>query len=244
MYRILFIALFAVALPSRAATGPQQFVEQVLHKVAPRVQVQSVSASPLPGFYAVVVDGHAVFVSKDGKYLIEGHVLNLNTRRDLADDSMAAVRREWLARIPAQERLTFAPSHPKYHVTVFTDVDCPYCRHFHKQIAEYNRLGIAVDYVFFPLAIHPGADKKAITVWCSKDRHRAYTDAMNGANLPPKTCPNPVAEINSIATKMGINGTPAILADDGTQLGGYVTPAQLAQQLARLSSVNNVADAN
>ena len=106
---------------------------------------------------------------------------------------------------------------------------------FHKQIAQYNQLGIAVDYVLFPLSIHPGADKKAQTVWCSKDRNVAYNEAMDGKALSPLTCSNPIAEITNTANAIGINGTPAIFDDDGAQLGGYVPPAQLAKQLQDLA---------
>lgn len=242
---VLFTLLAACAVSASAVADPTTndpttndptaVVTQALHKLVPNTKVESVAPSPLAGFYAVVADGHPVFVSADGKYLIEGHVYDIDARRNVMDDAMAGVRKQALANIPQSKRITFAPPHPKYHVTVFTDVDCPYCREFHKQIAEYNKLGIAVDYVLFPLSIHPGADKKAQTVWCSKDRNVAYNEAMDGKTLEPLTCPNPIAEITNTANAIGINGTPGIFADDGTQLGGYVPPAQLAKQLQDLA---------
>ncbi|MEO8802833.1 MAG: DsbC family protein [Rudaea sp.] len=246
MYRILVLAIaLGCAFSVRAADPATKVVTDALHKVAPTAKISAVTKSSLPGFYSVVADGHVIFISEDGKYLVEGHVYNINTHSDLADEGMAGSRREGLAKIPAEKRLSFAPPHPKYRVTVFTDVDCPYCREFHKQIAEYNKLGIAVDYVLFPLSIHPGADKLAETVWCSKDRHTAYNVVMDGKTLEPKTCANPIAELTKIATQMGINGTPTILADDGTQLGGYVTPQQLAQRLAAMAvDRNKVAASN
>ncbi|HST27575.1 MAG TPA: DsbC family protein [Rudaea sp.] len=237
MFRFVLFTLLAVCAVSASAAAdpisndPTAVVTKALHKLAPNAKIESVTAAPLAGFYAVVVDGRPVFVSTDGKYLIEGHVLDIEARRNVMDDAMAGVRKQALANIPQSKRITFAPPHPKYHVTVFTDVDCPYCREFHKQIAEYNKLGIAVDYVLFPLVIHPGADKKAQTVWCSKDRNVAYNEAMDGKALAPLACPNPIAEITNTANAIGINGTPAIFSDDGAQLGGYVPPAQLAKQL-------------
>ncbi len=228
-------ALACSAFSVWAADSATQVAVDALHKLAPTAKIQSVAASSLPGFYAVVADGHVVYISTDGKYLIEGRVYNIDAHRDLSDESLAGVRREALAKIPASKRLIFAPPNPKYTVTIFTDVDCPYCREFHKQITEYNKLGIAVDYVLFPLSIHPGSDKKAETVWCSKDRNAAYTEAMDGKVLAPKTCDTPIAEISNIAMTIGVNGTPGIFADDGTQLGGYLAPAQLAQQLEQLA---------
>lgn len=237
MFRFLVsAALLAGAIAAHAADDTQT-INDAVHKVAPKANVQSIAESELPGYYDVVVDGHVVFVSADGKYVIEGHVLDVAKRRDLSTDGLSGLRKEGLAKIQPDKKLIFAPPHPKYTVTVFTDVDCPYCRQFHKQIAEYNRLGIAVEYVLYPLSIHPGADKKAQTVWCEKDRNTAYTNAMNGQTLAPKTCSNPIAEIAAIGESMAVNGTPAIFTADGQQLGGYVPPDQLAQQLAEQSKM-------
>ena len=242
MSRILVCILLAAGtLSAFAADDPTAVATTALHKLAPAAKVQAVTPSTVPGFYAVVADGHSTLISTDGKYLIEGHVYDVNARRDVMDDGLTIVRKQALAGIPASKRLTFAPPNPKYHVTVFTDVDCPYCREFHKQIAEYNKLGIAVDYVLFPLSIHPGADKKAQTVWCSKDRHAAYNEAMEGKALSPLTCANPIAEISHIAQEVGVNGTPGIFADNGTELGGYLPPAQLAQRLQQLAQAKPAA---
>lgn len=236
MYRFApFVLLAMSALPASAADDSTAVVTQALHKIAPNTKVEAVAPSPLAGFYAVVADGHPIFVSTDGKYLIEGHVYDIDARRNVMDDVMAGVRKQALASIPQSKRIVFAPPHPKYRVTVFTDPDCPYCREFHKQIAEYNQLGIAVDYVLFPLSIHAGADKLSQTVWCSKNRNDAFNQALAGKALAPLTCPNPIAEITSMASAIGLNGTPGIFTDDGTQLGGYVPPAQLAKQLQDLA---------
>jgi len=241
MFRTLSLVMLAATTAAHADDNSRQTVTDAVHKVVPGAKIQSVAPAPMAGFSMVVADGHVVFISNDGKYLVEGHVIDVAAHRDITNDGLAVVRREGLAHIPAEKKLTFAPPNPKYRVTVFTDVDCPYCRQFHKQIAEYNRLGIAVDYVLFPLTIHPGADKKAVTVWCNQDRNTAYTSAMNGQTLAPKTCDNPVSELTGIALSMGVDGTPAIFAEDGTQLGGFVAPQELAQRLEQMAQGHHVA---
>jgi thiol:disulfide interchange protein DsbC len=237
MFRVvllMFLAAFAVT--ATAQDDANKIATEALHKIAPNAKVQSVSQAPLAGFYSVVADGHSILISADGKFLIEGHVVDLATKRDVMEDGLAGVRRAALAGIAADKKVTFAPPHPKHRVTVFTDVDCPYCRQFHKQIAEYNKLGIAVDYVLYPLPMHKGADVKAVTVWCSKNRNDTFTSAMNGDALPVKTCTNPIREIISIAEANNITGTPAVLADDGTMLGGYIAPDQLAKRLDEMAA--------
>jgi thiol:disulfide interchange protein DsbC len=227
-----FIAgVLAVIAGTAFADDAQKNVADALHTIAPSAHVDSITPSQLPGFHQAVVDGHVLYVSDDGKYLIQGDVYEVATHQSLTQRSMAALRKDTLSKIPHEKTLTFAPSNPKYTVTVFTDVDCPYCREFHKQIAGYNQRGIAVNYVLFPLSIHPGSDKKAVSVWCSKDRAAMYTAAMNGQDPGKKTCENPVAELNAIGLSMGVEGTPAIFMDDGTQVGGYLPPDQLVQRL-------------
>ena len=226
----LFVALLVGATGTYAADVPKAVTDAV-HSVAPNAQIDSVEVSALPGYYTVMVAGHVLYISADGKYLIEGQVYDIARHVDLKEERLSAARREAIAKIPADKRLVFAPPHPKYKVAVFTDVDCPYCKQFHKQIADYNRLGIEVDYVLFPLTIHPGADQKAEAVWCAADRNKAYTSAMNGEKLPQKTCSNPIKELTASAMTMGLGGTPAIIAENGSQLGGYVAPADLALRL-------------
>ncbi len=179
----------AVSLQAAAADDAEKIVRETFKKVAPNAKPTAVVKSEVPGFYQVLVGATVYFVSADGKYLIRGNVFDVDTHQDIGEKQLAALRRGTLAKIPVAKELVFAPPNPKYTVTVFTDVDCPYCRQFHKQIAEYNKLGIAVNYVFYPLPIHPGADKKAETVWCSADRNSAYTTAMNGAWDTPKPEP-------------------------------------------------------
>src|SRR4029078_3257199 len=113
-----------------------------------------------------IVSGQIVYISADGKYLLQGKLFDVPGKKDLTEARLATVRVDALRSLPADKMMTFAPEHPKHWVTVFTDVDCPYCRQFHKNIAAYNAIGIAVNYVLFPLDIHPGADKKAEAVWC------------------------------------------------------------------------------
>jgi thiol:disulfide interchange protein DsbC len=230
------LAAFAVA---NAADNAEKAVRDAMHSLLPMTKIDEVVKSDLPGFYEVVVSGQVVYVSEDGKYLLQGTLYNVPKKKDLTAARVAVMREQAVQKLPADKKLVFAPDHPRHTVTVFTDVDCPYCRQFHKQIDEYNKQGIAVNYVLFPLDIHPGADKKAVAVWCAADRKTAYTAAMNGQDPGKGTCSNnPVAETKALAEAIGINATPTVLAEDGTQidLGKTATPAGLAAELDRLAA--------
>lgn len=240
MFKKLFsIALFAIASFAHADDS-EKAVRDAMHSLLPNASVDQVVKSELPGFYEVVVSGQIVYVSADGKYLLQGNLYNVPAKKDLTASRVAATRAQAVEKLPASKKIVFAPEHPKHTVTVFTDVDCPYCRQFHKQIAEFNNAGIAVNYVLFPLDIHPGADKKASALWCAADRNAAYTAAMGGHDPGTATCTNPIAETKALAISLGINATPTVLAEDGTTVDGSkaANPALLLAELDRLAAAH------
>jgi thiol:disulfide interchange protein DsbC len=233
-------ALLCASVAAFAGDSAEQTVRAAFASLLPNAKVDRIVKSEVPGFYEVIVGGQIVYVSADGKYLLQGNLYDVPGKKSLTDARIAQIRADAIKGLPADKMLTFAPEHPKHFVTVFTDVDCPYCRQFHKQIAAYNAAGIGVHYVLFPLDIHPGADKKAEAVWCSKDRKAAYTAAMNGQDPGQATCSNPVAETKALSLAIGIDSTPTVLAADGTHVNGNIAanPDQLSAELDRLAAKN------
>jgi thiol:disulfide interchange protein DsbC len=236
--RILICAALAFSAAAFAADKNEDAVRAAFSSLLPNAKIDRVVKSELPGFYEVIVSGQIVYVSADGKYLLQGNLYDVPGKKSLTDARVASLRADALKNLPADKTMTFAPEHPKHWVTVFTDVDCPYCRQFHKNITAYNAAGIGVRYVLFPLDIHPGADRKAEAVWCSKDRNSAYTAAMAGQDPGKATCSNPVAETKALSVALGIDSTPTVLAEDGTHVNGAVVmnPDQLLAELDRLAA--------
>ncbi|MBN8726628.1 MAG: DsbC family protein [Xanthomonadales bacterium] len=243
MHRILrqlpWLAVAGLLLASAAhATTPEETVRTALSALAPGVKVEAVQKSPLPGFYEAIAGGQFVYVSNDGRYVLDGTAFDVAAKRDLTAESRARIRKVALDRVGPDKRIVFAPKDPKairHRVTVFTDPDCPFCRRFHEQIERYTANGIAVEYLFFPLSIHPEADRKAEAVWCASDRQAAFTAAMGGKDPGTATCPNPVPELAALAKSIGITATPTTLAADGSQIPGQIamSPEQLAAELDR-----------
>lgn len=236
--------LSCIALTAMAADSGVPAAKAALTRMAPNAQITELHKAPLPGFYQALVGGRLVYVSADGTWIMDGQLYNAEQRRNLTQASMRGLRRKALAAVPDSKRLIFAPAKPKYTVTVFTDLDCPYCRVFHQHIKEYNAEGIAVEYLLWPRtglhAVPSGkptpAYLKAVSVWCADDRNAAFTAAKDGETIPTRHCPNPVASEYKLGLRIGVNGTPAIIAADGTELGGYLSPPKLLQALRQLQS--------
>ena len=123
----------------------------------------------------------------------------------------------------------------KHTVTVFTDIDCGYCRKLHNEIKKYNKLGIRIRYMFYPRAgIGSDSFKKAEAVWCSKDRAKALTQAKNGIKVTSKKCDNLVAQHYAMGNLIGIRGTPALVLEDGSVVPGYIPAARLSAGLNQM----------
>ncbi|MFT4179015.1 MAG: thioredoxin fold domain-containing protein [Thermomonas sp.] len=217
-----------------AAGTPEARAQAGLLALNPRIEIESIGPAPIPGFREAVVTGQVVYVSDDGKYLFKGGLLDLVGRRDLAEDAMAKVRKQVLAGIPVEDRIVFkTPGTPKYKVIVLTDIECGFCRKFHEDIAQYTGRGIQVEYMAFPRNGIGSPDYHAmVSVWCAENRNKALTDAKSGRRVPTRTCArSPVDMQYRAGVRMGLTGTPMLLAEDGSLLGGYLTPVQLQQLL-------------
>ncbi len=200
----------------------------------PGAKPENLRASPIPGVYEMTRGADIAYVSSDGKFAIVGDLYDIRSNANLTENKRRDARLKLLAAVPESQMLVFSPPSPKYTVTVFTDIDCSYCRKLHSQIADYNRLGIRVRYLFYPRT-GPDTDSwaKAEQVWCSSDRKDTFTRMKRGENVSgPKQCKSsPVAQDYALGQKLDIGGTPALLLEDGELLSGYLPPVMLAQHL-------------
>jgi thiol:disulfide interchange protein DsbC len=227
-----------------AESASDTAARKALHDLVPQAKIDLIEAAPLPGFRQVILGHQIVYVSDDGKYLMQGTLFDSPAKRDLTALRFAGEAKKRVDAVPESKRIVFAPSgKPKYKVTVFTDIDCGYCRKLHSQITAYNKAGIEVDYLFFPRSgIGSPSYDKAVSVWCAKDRNAAFTAAKGGANPTPLKCDNPVAEQFTLGTQVGVDGTPSIFAPDGTKVGGYLPPDQLLAKLQALDKAGLAAN--
>jgi thiol:disulfide interchange protein DsbC len=230
----------APAAPLPDGATPEARVRQALQTLNPQIQIDYVGAAPLPGFREAIVGGQLVYVSDDGKYLVQGTVVDIATQSELTQSSPAVskYRQDLLKTLKTSDRIVFAPPNPKYTVSIFTDIECGYCRKLHSEMAEYNRQGIAVEYLAFPrMGLGSKDHTDMISVWCAPDRRKALTDAKNGVPVPARNCrQTPVDMQFNVGQRLGVSGTPAVYAPDGTQLGGYLPPAQMREALDRLAA--------
>lgn len=225
----------AIAEDDAALEAARAAISGKFDTIAP----ENVKRSPIDGWYELQKGSIVAYVSEDGRYLLQGDLIDLDSQVNLSEKSRNGARHDLVATLSDDDTITFSPVDPKYKVTVFTDVDCTYCRKLHSQIDEYMANGIEVRYVLYPR--NGPASRTWNTsqkVWCAKDRGAALTAAKQGQTFESSSCDASMIDQHyALGRDIGLSGTPAIVFEDGTLVGGYLPPAQLSQRL-QLSGAN------
>ena len=211
-------------------------VEEKMRTLMPNAKTIAVSETPIKGILQVQINSDIVYVTEEGQYLLQGQIIDLDTRDNITDQAKSSIRMTLLADLDPEEQISFTPAEPDYELLVFTDLDCGYCRKLHDQMAEYNDQGIAIHYLAFPRAgVGSASYDNYVSVYCADDQQAAMTLAKGGGKPEPKKCANPISDQYNLGREIGVTGTPSMVMLDGTMIPGYVPPAQLRQRLEALA---------
>lgn len=207
-------------------------VAAALADLIPGSSPNSIRRSAIPDLYEVVFGPHVVYVTGDGHYMMRGDLIDLSNKTNLTEEKRRLARVSAIEDLGESSMIVFAPENPKHTVTVFTDVECPYCAKLHRTVPELNRRGVKVRYLAFPRTGIPSRSYDTmVSVWCSNDPQQAMSDAKFGEHVAPKKCTNPIKQHFALGQLVGVEGTPTIVLDSGQVLPGYVPPQRLLQEL-------------
>ena len=229
-------AVFLLIGMTSASATDFEAIEARLATVVPDVDQVVISETPLPGIMQVQIGGDIIYMSEDGRYLLQGRVIDMETQSDLTDAAKAVLRKEQLENLDRAEMVSFGNDDAEFEVLVFTDPDCGYCRRLHQQVDEYEAAGIKIHYLAFPRAgVGSQTYDKMVSVWCAEDRQGAMDVAKAGRTPTPATCDNPVTAQYQMGQSLGVTGTPSIMTFNGDIIPGYVPPDRLRERLEALN---------
>jgi len=225
-------AVLTAAVFTAGASADEAAVKQGLARLLPDVTPDSIEASAVPGLYEVLIGPRLYYMSEDGDYLLHGKLINTKTRENLTEAKETKAKKVVIDAVSEDSMIVYGADDAKHTITVFTDIDCGYCRKLHREMEDYTEAGIKVRYLFYPRAgVGSPSYQKAVSVWCADDSAKAMTAAKTGGNVEDKTCENPVQDHMELGELMGVNGTPALVLDSGQVLPGYIPADRLAKYL-------------
>lgn len=220
--QVLLLSFLAATL-SGFVHADDAVIRQSLAKLG--VQGAEIQPSPLPGMKTVLTESGVLYVTEDGKQMIQGPLYDVsgaqpvNVTNQLLLGKLNALEKEMIVyKAPQQQHV----------ITVFTDITCGYCHKLHEEMKDYNALGITVRYLAFPRqGLQSQAEKDMQAIWCAKDRNKAFDNAMNGGQTAPASCDMNIAKHYSLGVQFGVQGTPAIVLSNGYVVPGYQGPKEM-----------------
>lgn len=246
---IMFVTTWCFSVSAVAEDSPDgknelAQVTRVLSTLMPNAKPDSVADSVLPGMYEAIFGPQVIYISKNGRYIFEGDLYDLSTRTNLTESKRRGGRAKVVNNLNPEAMVIFSPKEVKYTITAFTDIDCGYCRKMHKQMADYNKLGIEFRYLAYPRSgVGTPSYLKALSVWCAKDPQEAMSFAKGGAKLEQikeisqvkgKDCKDTIVNHMAAARQVGVTGTPTMVFENGQVAPGYVEPKRLIQILDQM----------
>ncbi len=232
---VLTAALLFVSVPVLAeeVSAELQAVRDTVSEHFAEIGAEDVFESPIDGWYTIRKGAIIAYITGDGRYLLQGDLIDLENNANLSEQSRNDARVTMMSAVPNEELIVFTPENVEHTVSIFTDIDCTFCRRLHAQIDQYMEQGIEIRYFLYPRNGPTSPSwAKAESVWCADDRNEALTLAKLDQEYPSRTCDSSIVSSHyAIGQDVGLRGTPAIVLDDGTLFSGYLPPDQLKQAI-------------
>ncbi|WP_224717978.1 bifunctional protein-disulfide isomerase/oxidoreductase DsbC [Pectobacterium versatile] len=227
MKKGLLLLSLLVATATHFAHADDAAIKQTLTRLD--MQGAEILPSPMAGMKTVITDSGVLYISEDGKHLLQGPLYDVsgtmpvNTTNKILIGKLDALQEQMIVYKAAQE---------KHVITVFTDTTCGYCHKLHEQMKDYNALGITVRYLAFPRqGMKSPAAKDMQSIWCVADRNKAFDSAMKDDAISAATCKTDIAAHYQLGIQFGVQGTPAIVLQDGLVVPGYQGPKEMLAML-------------
>lgn len=230
--------LIAASLPALAneAVIRKAFAERMPN--APKID--EVRQSPMPGLWEVRIGNELRYTDATGSYLIEGELFDLKARKNLTEERVTQLNRVDFAALPFKDALMWKNGTGKRRIAVFADPNCGYCKRFEKALQEMKDVTV---YTFLIPILGGDSPEKSRAIWCSKDGANAWLGWMLRGEQPPKApagCDDSALERNlALSRKIHVNGTPAIVLEDGNRIPGAVGAVELEKRLQSLSGASS-----
>lgn len=233
-HAIVAVAAALISWPLAAADAPEDFRARLSEFIGPDLPIGAISETPLADVYEVTAGNRVLYVAMKDELILVGSLYDTERGVNLGEEKQNEITRrmaeEEIGKLSVDDMVVFKGDESKRHITVFTDVECGYCRRLHQEVPQLNEAGIEVRYLAYPV-ISQNSYPNAVSVWCADDQQTAMTQAKLGRQIESRTCDNPVDAQLELGRKLGVRGTPFLVLDDFSVIPGYVPAKELIRQM-------------
>ena len=227
------LATAALAVLSLAAQADEAAIRKNLADRMPQLPaIDEVSRTPMAGLWEVRIGSDVLYTDESGNYLIEGSLFDTKSRTDLTKARVDKLTAIDVASLPLKDAMVQKQGTGARKLVVFADPNCGYCKRLERDLVTLKDVTI---YTFLLPVLGPDSQAKSRDIWCAKDSQKTWRSWMIDASTPPKSigqCDTSAIERNlALGRKYRINGTPAIVFEDGSRAPGAIPAAQIDKRL-------------
>ncbi len=225
-------ALAALCLCAQMAGAQEALIRKNIAERLPDFpKIDEVTKTPIPGLYELRIGTDILYSDEQGNHLIEGSVIDTRTRANLTQARENKLTAIDFASLPLKDAIVWKQGTGARRIAVFADPNCGYCKKFERDLQQIKDITV---YTFLIPILGGDSPEKSANIWCAKDKARTWLDWMLEGKAPPRSmgqCETPIARNLALSRKHKVNGTPAIVFEDGTRVPGALSAEQLEKQL-------------
>jgi len=232
LQRALAMCASALVLCTTAFAQEATIRKSLEQRLPDLPKIDEVSTSPIPGLYEVRIGNDIFYADEQGNHLIQGSILDTRTRTDLTQARINKLTAIDFATLPLKDALVWKQGTGARKMAVFADPNCGYCKRFEKDLVNVKNVTV---YTFLFPMLGGDSPEKSRDIWCSKDAMKAWREWMIEGKSPPRsmgTCDTGALDRNiALARKHRVNGTPALIFENGTRVPGALPADEVEKQL-------------
>jgi len=230
----LLVLAAVLALPALAQEALIR--KNIAERLPDFPKIDEVSKTPIPGLWELRIGNELFYSDEQGNHVIQGTVFDTKAKVNLTERRIEKLTAIDFDQLPLKDAMVIKQGTGARKLAVFADPNCGYCKRFERDLLSVKDVTI---YTFLYPVLGPDSNDKARSIWCSKDAMKTWRAWMIDGVTPPKAmgaCDTAAVERNSaFGRKYRVNGTPAILFEDGKRVPGAMPAAEVEKRLAEAS---------
>ncbi len=227
---LLLPLLFALALPALADEA--EIRKNLAQRLPEFPKIDEVTKTAVPGLWEVRIGNELIYTDAEGDHIFEGELIDTKNKANLTRQRIAKLTAIKFDELPLKDAMVIKQGNGSRRLAVFADPNCGYCKRLERDLVALKDVTI---YNFVYPVLGPDSNDKSRAIWCSKDAMKTWRDWMIDGVTPPRAmgkCDDAAIQRTlDYGKKYRINGTPAIVFENGDRVPGALPAAELAKRL-------------
>ncbi|HMC16495.1 MAG TPA: DsbC family protein [Albitalea sp.] len=233
---LLALATALAAFAGTASADDAAIRKNIAERMPDFPKIDEIVKTQIPGVYEIRFGADIYYTDEQGNYVFDGHIIDTKTRQSLTEQRVSQLTAFDFAKLPLKDAIVWKQGTGARKMAVFADPNCGYCKKFEQELQQVKNVTV---YTFLYPILGGDSPSKARDIWCAKDNTKAWREWMLNGSFPVRAmgaCDASALQRNvAMARKHKINGTPALVFEDGNRVPGVLSPEDVEKRLGSAS---------